>query len=52
MFDVWMMMVFGVVGYVFKKLGYPLPPLVLAIVLGDKAEEVVPPGHAGLARAA
>jgi putative tricarboxylic transport membrane protein len=39
MFDVWMMMVFGVVGYVFQKLGYPLPPLVLAIVLGDKAEE-------------
>jgi len=26
-------------GYVFQKLGYPLPPLVLAIVLGDKAEE-------------
>jgi putative tricarboxylic transport membrane protein len=33
------MMVFGVMGYVFQKLGYPLPPLVLAIVLGDKAEE-------------
>ena len=39
MFDVWMMMVFGVIGYAFNKLGYPLPPLVLAIVLGDKAEE-------------
>ena len=39
MFDVWMMLMFGVVGYVFTKLGYPLPPLVLAIVLGDKAEE-------------
>jgi len=39
MFDVWMMLVFGVLGYVFSKLGYPLPPLVLAIVLGDKAEE-------------
>jgi putative tricarboxylic transport membrane protein len=39
MFDVWMMGVFGVAGYVFSKLGYPLPPLVLAIVLGDKAEE-------------
>jgi putative tricarboxylic transport membrane protein len=34
-----MMGVFGVAGYVFSKLGYPLPPLVLAIVLGDKAEE-------------
>ena len=39
MFDVWLMLVFGVVGYVFNKLDYPLPPLVLAIVLGDRAEE-------------
>jgi len=38
MFDVWMMLVFGVLGYVFKKLQYPLAPLVLAIVLGDRAE--------------
>jgi len=38
MFDVWMMLVFGVFGYVFKKLQYPLAPLVLAIVLGDRAE--------------
>ena len=30
MFDVWMMVVFGVIGYVFKKLEYPLAPLVLA----------------------
>ncbi len=39
MFDVWLMLGFGVMGYVFQKLDYPLPPLVLAIVLGDKAEE-------------
>jgi putative tricarboxylic transport membrane protein len=38
MFDVVMMMVFGIVGYVFKKLKYPLAPLVLALVLGDMAE--------------
>ncbi len=38
MFDVWLMMSFGVVGYVFKKLDYPLAPLVLALVLGDMAE--------------
>src|SRR5689334_10636885 len=37
-FDVWMMVVFGVLGYVFKKLSYPLAPLVLAIVLVDSAE--------------
>jgi putative tricarboxylic transport membrane protein len=38
MFDVVMMMVFGVMGYLFKKLRYPLAPLVLALVLGDMAE--------------
>jgi putative tricarboxylic transport membrane protein len=38
-FDVIMMMVFGVLGYVLKKCDYPLAPLVLALVLGDKAEE-------------
>ena len=36
--DIVLMMVFGVVGYVFKKLEYPLAPLVLALVLGDMAE--------------
>jgi putative tricarboxylic transport membrane protein len=39
MFDVWLMLVFGVMGYVFKKLEYPLAPLVLALVLGDRAED-------------
>ncbi|WP_425105688.1 tripartite tricarboxylate transporter permease [Ancylobacter sp.] len=38
-FDVIMMMVFGVLGYLLKKTNYPLAPLVLAIVLGDSAEE-------------
>jgi putative tricarboxylic transport membrane protein len=38
MFDVVTMMVFGVMGYAFKKLKYPLAPLVLALVLGDMAE--------------
>jgi putative tricarboxylic transport membrane protein len=32
------MVVFGVLGYLFKKLQYPLAPLVLAIVLGDATE--------------
>ncbi len=39
MFDVWLMIIFGVMGYVFKKLDYPLAPLVLALVLGDRAED-------------
>ena len=38
-FDVMLMLVFGVLGYLLKKCNYPLAPLVLAIVLGDKAEE-------------
>jgi putative tricarboxylic transport membrane protein len=38
MLDVWLMVVFGIVGYVFKKLDYPIAPLVLALVLGDAAE--------------
>ena len=38
MFDVFLMLVFGVMGYLFKKLKYPLAPLVLALVLGDMAE--------------
>jgi TctA family transporter len=38
-FDVIMMVVFGIAGYFMKKTNYPLAPLVLAIVLGDKAEE-------------
>ena len=35
MFDIWLMLLFGVVGYVFKKRGYPLAPLTLALVLGS-----------------
>src|SRR6476659_3579671 len=34
-----LMMGFGVLGYLFKKLDYPIAPLVLAIVIGDKAED-------------
>jgi putative tricarboxylic transport membrane protein len=33
-----MMVVFGLVGYAFRKLDYPLAPMVLALVLGDAAE--------------
>jgi TctA family transporter len=37
--DVVLMMGFGVLGYLFKKLSYPIAPLVLATVIGDKAED-------------
>ena len=38
MHDVWLMLVFGVVGYLMRKLDYPMAPAVLAIVLGPLAE--------------
>src|SRR5258705_609735 len=38
MFDVWLMLAFGAVGYVFKKLNIPLAPFTLALVLGNRAE--------------
>jgi TctA family transporter len=33
------MLGFGVVGYVFKKIGIPLAPFTLALVLGNRAED-------------
>jgi putative tricarboxylic transport membrane protein len=38
LFDVWMMLGFGVLGYIMKKLRYPIVPLVLGLVLGRLAE--------------
>ncbi|HZF77050.1 MAG TPA: tripartite tricarboxylate transporter permease [Acetobacteraceae bacterium] len=38
-FDMWLVLAFGLLGYLFKKLDYPVAPLVLAMVLGDKAED-------------
>ncbi|MFP4125857.1 MAG: tripartite tricarboxylate transporter permease [Alphaproteobacteria bacterium] len=39
MHDVWLIVVFGVFGYVLRKLNYPLAPLVLAVVLGPIMEK-------------
>ena len=36
--DVWLMLLFGVVGYLMRKLDYPMAPAVLASVLGPLAE--------------
>jgi putative tricarboxylic transport membrane protein len=38
-FDLWLAFVFGLVSYLFKKCDYPIAPLVLAMVIGDKAED-------------
>lgn len=37
-FDLWLVLVFGLVGYLFTRLDYPIAPMVLAMVLGHKAE--------------
>lgn len=39
MHDVWLMLGFGVAGYLLRKLNYPVAPAVLAIVLGPLAEQ-------------
>ena len=37
-FDLWIMLVFGVIGYLTNKMYYPQAPLVLALVLGGQLE--------------
>jgi putative tricarboxylic transport membrane protein len=39
MFEVWLMVGFGLLGYAMKKLEYPIVPLVLAMVLGNLMEK-------------
>jgi putative tricarboxylic transport membrane protein len=41
MIDVWYMVLFGAIGYVFKKLEYSMAPMLLALVLGDMAESAM-----------
>ena len=37
-FDIWVMILFGVIGYFMRKLGYPVAPMVLASVLAQMLE--------------
>ena len=39
LFDIWVMVAFGLVGFALRKYGYPMAPLVLGIVLGDLLEK-------------
>ena len=39
MFDVYLMLGFGAIGYVIDKMKFPLPPVVLGLILGAFAEE-------------
>jgi putative tricarboxylic transport membrane protein len=38
-FDLWIMLFFGVVGYLLRKLNMPLAPLVLGLILGPQIEK-------------
>src|SRR5687768_4449036 len=40
-FDVWMLAVFGLLGYVMRRLDYPSAPLILGLVLGDSMERAL-----------
>jgi len=37
--DMWTLLLFGVVGYVLRNLGFPLAPVILGVVLGPIAEK-------------
>ncbi len=41
LFDVWMLAVFGLLGYAMRKLDYPSAPLILGLVLGDNMERAL-----------
>ncbi|MEX2643721.1 MAG: tripartite tricarboxylate transporter permease [Acetobacterales bacterium] len=36
--DIWTLFWFGILGYLMKKFGFPLAPMILGVVLGDLAE--------------
>lgn len=38
-FDIWLVLIFGVIGYLLVKLGVPLPPMILGLILGGTLEE-------------
>lgn len=35
LFDVWVMVAFGLIGFVLREMKYPMAPLVLGVILGD-----------------
>ena len=49
-FDVYMMALFGILGYVFSKLGCEPAPMLLAFILGPSNGRVSPTRHVALAR--
>jgi putative tricarboxylic transport membrane protein len=41
MMDVWLAAIFGIIGFILRRLDYPLAPLVVALVLGYPTEEAL-----------
>ena len=39
LFTIGLVYAFGIIGYLFKRLDYPLAPMVIAVVLGEQTEE-------------
>ncbi|MDV2885515.1 tripartite tricarboxylate transporter permease [Alkalihalophilus pseudofirmus] len=37
-YDIWIMLAFGLLGFMLRRYGFPLAPIVLALILGPKAE--------------
>ncbi|QIK40473.1 tripartite tricarboxylate transporter permease [Pontivivens nitratireducens] len=37
-FDLWVMLVFGAVGYLLRRANYPLPPIIIGMILGSVLE--------------
>jgi putative tricarboxylic transport membrane protein len=37
-FDIWVMLAFGLLGYPMRKYNYPAAPMVLGVILGDMAD--------------
>ncbi len=38
MFDVWTLLIFGILGVIFQKIGIQLPPFIIGFILGEAAE--------------
>ncbi len=51
MFDVWVMLGLGAIGYAMDKMSIPTAPAVLAVILGPDGRGRVPPLAADLAAA-
>jgi putative tricarboxylic transport membrane protein len=39
MIEVWIVVIFGIIGYLMKRLDIPVAPVILALVLGPMAEK-------------